>query len=56
MVPPKDAFNQLQWPTHEKKLYNIVGCFKMWQHYLGMHKTKVFTNVSLKNFKIKPKA
>jgi hypothetical protein len=56
MVPFKDDFAQLQWPTHEKELYNIVCCFKMWQHYLRMHKTKVFTNISLKNFETKPRA
>lgn len=44
---------QLQWLTHENKLYAIVCCLKMWQHYLGTHKTKIFTNnVSLKYFKI----
>jgi hypothetical protein len=42
---------QLQWPTHEKKLYAIVCCLKAWQHYLGMHKTKVYmNNVSLQYF------
>ncbi len=35
---------QLQWPIHEKELYIVVCCLKAWQHYLGMHKTKVFTN------------
>jgi hypothetical protein len=34
---------QLQWPTHEKELYTIVCCLKMWQHYLGMYNTKIFT-------------
>jgi hypothetical protein len=42
---------QLQWLTHEKKLYNIVCCLKTWKHYLGMHKTKIFTdNISLRYF------
>jgi len=42
---------QLQWLTHEKELYIVVCCVKTWQHYLGMHKTKVFTNnVSLRYF------
>jgi hypothetical protein len=48
---------QLRWPTHEKELFAMVSCFKCWQHYLGSHKTKVFTNnVSLRYFKMQPKA
>jgi hypothetical protein len=36
---------------HEKQLFVVVGCLKTWQHYLGSHKTKAFTNnVSLKYF------
>ncbi|KAL2629296.1 hypothetical protein R1flu_013982 [Riccia fluitans] len=39
------------WPTHEKELYVVVYCLKKWQHYLGLHKTKVNTdNISLKYF------
>ena len=42
---------QRRWPTHEKELFAVVHCLKTWQHYLGLHKTKVFTdNVSLKYF------
>ena len=42
---------QRRWPTHEKELFVVVHCLKMWQHYLGLHKTKVYTdNVSLKYF------
>ena len=42
---------QRRWPTHEKELFAVVHCLKMWQHYLGLHKTKVYTdNVSLKYF------
>jgi hypothetical protein len=38
---------QLQWPIYVKELYIIVCFLKAWQHYLGMHKTKVFTkNIS----------
>jgi hypothetical protein len=44
---------QLWWPTHEKELYVIVCCLKTWQHYLGMHKVKVFTdNISLQYFEM----
>jgi hypothetical protein len=41
---------QLQWPIH-------VCCLKIWQHYLGTHKTNFFANnVSLKYFETQPKA
>jgi hypothetical protein len=41
---------QLRWPTH-------VCCLKTWQHCLGTHKTKIFTNnVSLKYFETQRKA
>ncbi len=44
---------QLQWPIHEKKLYVIMCCLKAWQHYLGMHKTKIYMdNVSLHYFEM----
>ena len=44
---------QRRWPTHEKGLFAVVHCLKTWQHYLGLHKTKVYTNnVSLKYFEI----
>ncbi len=47
---------QLQWPIDEE-LYAIVCSLKTWQHYLGMHKIKVFTdNISLRYFKTKSKA
>ncbi|KAL3675137.1 hypothetical protein R1sor_025085 [Riccia sorocarpa] len=40
-----------RWPTHEKELYVVVYCLKKWQHYLGLHKTKVYIdNISLKYF------
>ena len=42
---------QRRWPTHEKELFAVVHCLKTWQYYLGLHKTKVYTdNVSLKYF------
>jgi hypothetical protein len=42
---------QLQWLIHEKELYVVMCCLKMWQCYLGTHKTKVFMdNISLKYF------
>ena len=44
---------QRRWPTHEKELFAVVHCLKMWQYYLGLYKTKVYTdNVSLKYFEI----
>jgi len=48
---------QLQWPIHEKELYIVVCCLKASQHYLGMHKTKAFTNnISLWSFEMQPRA
>ena len=42
---------QRRWSTHEKELFAVVHCLKTWQHYLGLHKTKVYTdNVFLKYF------
>ena len=35
---------QKRWPTHEKEFFVVVHCLKMWQHNLGLHKTKVNTN------------
>jgi hypothetical protein len=49
---------QLKWLIHEMELHVVVNCLKTWQHYLGTHKTKVFTNnVSrLRYFKARPRA
>jgi hypothetical protein len=42
---------QLKWPIRKKELFAMMNCFKAWQHYLGFHKTKVFTyNVFFKIF------
>jgi len=42
---------ETKWPTHEKEMFAMVHCLKTWQHYLGLHKIKVYTdNVSLKYF------
>ena len=42
---------QRRWPTHDKELFAVVHCLKTWQYYLGLHKTKVYTdNVFLKYF------
>jgi hypothetical protein len=47
---------QTKWPTHEKEMFAVVHCLKTWQHYLGLHQTKVFTdNVSLKYFESQAK-
>jgi hypothetical protein len=35
---------QRRWPTYEKELFAEVHCLKTWQHYLGLHKTKVYIN------------
>ena len=45
---------QRMWPIHEKEFFAVVHCLKTWQHYLGLHKTKVYMdNVSLKYFEKK---
>jgi hypothetical protein len=42
---------QRRQPIHEKKIFAIVHCLELWQHKLGLHKTKVYMdNVSLKYF------
>ncbi len=39
-----------------KKLYVVMCYLKAWQHYLGTHKTKVYTNnISLQYFETQPK-
>lgn len=49
--------SQLRWPTHEKELFAIVHCLKVWRHYLGRIEMKVFTdNISLKYFETKTQA
>ena len=45
-----------QWPTHEKEMWAVVHCLKLWQHYLGLEYTKVYTdNVSMRYFETQPK-
>ena len=45
-----------RWPTHEKEMWAVVHCLKLWQHYLGLEYTKVYTdNVSVRYFKTQPK-
>jgi hypothetical protein len=42
---------QRRRPTHENELFAVVHCLEMWQHDLGLHKTKVYMeNVSLNYF------
>ena len=33
-----------RWPTHEKKMWAVVHCLKLWQRYLGLEYTKGYTN------------
>jgi hypothetical protein len=48
---------QVRWSIHKNELYVMVCCLKTWQHYLGMHKTNVFTNnISLRYFETQPRA
>ena len=49
-----------RWPTYEKEMWAVVRCLKLWQHYLGLEYTKVYTdNVLVRYFetqrKITPK-
>ena len=45
-----------RWPTHEKEMWAVVHCLKLWQHYLGIEDTKVYTdNVSVRYFETQPK-
>ena len=45
-----------RWPTHEKEMLAVVHCLKLWQHYLGLEYTKMYTdNVSLRYFETQPK-
>ena len=40
-----------RWPTHEKEMWAVVHCLKLWQHNLGLEYTKVYTdNVSVRYF------
>ena len=44
-----------RWPTHEKEMWAVVHCLKLWQHYLGLEYTKVYKdNVSMRYFKTQP--
>ncbi len=48
---------ELRWPIHEKELFVVMHYLKAWQHYLGFHKTKIFTNnVSLRYLETRPQA
>ena len=45
-----------RWPTHEKEMWAVVHCLKLWQHCLGLEYTKVYTdNVSVRYFETQPK-
>ena len=33
-----------RWLTHEKEMWAVVHCLKLWQHYLGLEYTKVCTD------------
>ena len=45
-----------RWPIHEKELWAVVHCLKLWQHYLGLEYTKVYTdNVLVRYFETQPK-
>ena len=44
-----------RWPTHEKEMWAVVQCLKLWQHYFGLEYMKVYTdNVSVQYFETQP--
>jgi hypothetical protein len=45
-----------RWPTHEKEMWAVIHCFKIWDHYIGSKDVVVWTNnVTLKYFVTQPK-
>ena len=41
---------------YEKKIWAVVHCLKLWQHYLGLGYTKVYTdNILVQYFETQPK-
>jgi len=50
----KPTSSQLKWSIHEKKLFAVVHCLKVWRHYLEVRETKFYIdNISLKYFESK---
>jgi hypothetical protein len=44
-----------RWPTHEKEMWVMIYCFKIWGHYIGSKDALVWTdNVTLKYFATQP--
>jgi len=45
-----------RWPTHEKEMWAVIHCLKIWGHYIGSKDVVVWTdNVTLKYFATQPK-
>jgi hypothetical protein len=45
-----------RWSTHEKEMWAVVHCFKIWGHYIGSKDVVMWTdNVTLKYFVTQPK-
>jgi hypothetical protein len=45
-----------RWPIHEKKMWVVINCLKIWGHYIGSKDMVVWIdNVTLKYFSIQPK-
>jgi len=45
-----------RWPTHEKEMWAVIHCLKIWGHYIGSKDMVVWTdNVTLKYFSTQPK-
>ena len=48
-----------RWPTHKKEMWTVVHCLKLWQHYLRLEYTKVYTDnvsvrISRRNRRLRP--
>jgi hypothetical protein len=45
-----------KWLTHEKEMWAVIHCLKIWGHYIGSKDVVVWTdNVTLKYFATQPK-
>jgi hypothetical protein len=45
-----------RWPTHDKEMWVVIHCLKIWGHYIGSKDVVVWSNnVTLKYFATQPK-
>jgi len=58
MAFEKKKLNETEqrWPTHEKEMWAVIHCLKIWGHYISSKDVVVWTNnVTLKYFTTHPK-